>query len=266
MSDPILLSHDEHVVTLTLNRPESRNPISDLEMVDAITDAVADIAQDRDARALIITGAGKAFSAGGNVKHMRDKVGMFAGSPSEISRAYRNGIQRIPTAIYNLEVPTIAAVNGAAVGAGCDLAMMCDIRLAGPHAKFAESFVKLGIIPGDGGAWFLSRVASSSRAAEMLFTGDALDAETAAAWGLVSKVCPEDTLLDEAKALAQRIASNPPWAVRMTKRLLRASERSTLPSMLDQCANAQALAHHTADHREALAAFFEKRTGIYSGE
>ncbi|MEO1170971.1 MAG: crotonase/enoyl-CoA hydratase family protein [Myxococcota bacterium] len=266
MSDPILLEQNEHVATLTLNRPESRNPISDLEMVDAITGAAERINRDKTVRVLVITGAGKAFSAGGNVKHMRDKTGMFAGSPAEISTAYRQGIQRIPRAIFNLEVPTIAAVNGAAVGAGCDLAMMCDIRLAGPHAKFAESFVKLGIIPGDGGAWFLSRVTSSSRAAEMLFTGEAIDADTAAAWGIVSKVCPGDTLLDEAQALAARIAVNPPWAVRMTKRLLRASADSSLDSMLNQCANAQALAHHTRDHQEALSAFFDKRTGDYLGE
>ncbi len=163
-------------------------------------------------------------------------------------------------------MPTIAAVNGAAVGAGCDLVCMCDIRIASERARFAESFVRLGIIPGDGGAWLLPRAIGMSRAAEMTFTGDMIDAETAAAWGLVSKVVAPDQLLDEARALAERIAANPPAAVRMSKRLLRDGQKMDLSASLEMAAAFQSLAHRTADHVEAINAFFEKRTGQYTGQ
>ncbi len=256
MTSPLITDTQGHIRTLTLNRPESRNPISDDDMVNAIVDACDAINRDLSIRAVIVTGAGKGFSAGGNIKHMREQTGMFAGDPAQIVANYRHGIQRIPRAVYELEVPTIAAVNGAAVGAGCDLAMMCDIRLAGPHAKFAESFVKLGIVPGDGGAWFLPRTVGWQRAAEMLFTGDTIDAHTALSWGMVSRLCEGDTLMEEAFALAERIAQNPPRAVRASKKLLREAQADSLATALESAARAQAIAHHTDEHREALASFF----------
>ena len=145
------------VVTLTLNAPDERNALSNQSQWDEIVAACERIARDQSVKVLILTGAGSAFCAGGNVKDMRDKKGIAGGTPYAISEGYRHGIQGIPLALYNLDVPTIAAVNGAAIGAGCDLACMCDIRIASSKAKFAESFVKLGIIPGDGGAWLLPR-------------------------------------------------------------------------------------------------------------
>ncbi len=260
MSEDILLYElNDHVVTLTLNRDESRNVISDDEMVGAIVEACARINADPDVRCAIITGAGRAFSAGGNVKDMQNKSGMFGGTPPQLRDGYRNGIQRIPMAVYDLEVPIIAAVNGPAIGAGCDLAMMCDLRIASEKAIFAESFVKVGLIPGDGGAWFLPRVIGAAKANEMAFTGEPVDAAKALDWGIVSQVVAPDDLLNAATALARRIAVNPPVALRMTKKLLKESQQASLTSLLEMSASLQALAHQEPHHEEAVAAIIEKR-------
>jgi len=208
---------------------------------------------------VILTGAGTAFSAGGNVKDMRDKRGIASGSPYAIAQSYQTGIQRIPLALHQLEVPTIAAVNGPAVGAGCDLACMCDIRIASENARFAESFVKLGIVPGDGGAWLLQRAVGYQRAAELSFTGDMIDAQTALAIGLVTRVVPHDLLMPNARELATRIAANSGPALRMAKRLLRQAQTARLDETLQLSAALQALAHHTPEHDQAVAAFFEQR-------
>ncbi|GAA1704060.1 MAG: crotonase/enoyl-CoA hydratase family protein [Dietzia sp.] len=264
-TSPLLVERADHIETWTLNLPDSRNPISDPAIVDALCDRVAAVNADHDVRAVVLTGAGSAFSAGGNVKDMVDKAGMFGGSPYELRNGYRGGIQRIPRALYHCEVPVVAAVNGPAVGAGCDLAVMCDLRVASTKAWFAESFVQLGIIPGDGGAWLLTKAIGPARAAEMALTGDRVKAEQAAAWGLVNEVVEPENLLEAAHALAARVAKNPPHAVRMAKKLLRESQHQSLESLLELSAAMQALAHHTADHREALAAFGEKRAGEYTG-
>ncbi|MAV28105.1 MAG: enoyl-CoA hydratase [Flammeovirgaceae bacterium TMED32] len=266
MTDPLLYEQNDHVVTLTLNRHDSRNAISSDEMVDAIVAACDRINGDASVRVAIITGAGSAFSSGGNVKDMHDKAGMFGGTPPDLRDGYRNGIQRIPVAVSELEVPIIAAVNGAAIGAGCDLTMMCDIRIASEKAIFAESFVKVGLIPGDGGAWFLPRVVGLSRANEMAFTGDQVNAQTALEWGLVSQVVSPDDLMSAANEMAARIAVNPPSALRMTKKLIKESQHAQLESVLEMSASLQALAHQTKDHAEAVAAFVEKRKPEFTGE
>ncbi len=266
MTEPLIYEQNEGIVTLTINRPEERNALSDDLIFKAFTDAAERINNDNSVRCVILTGKGRAFSAGGNVKHMRDKEGLFAGTPTELRQGYRHGIQKIPLAFYNLEVPTIAAVNGPAVGAGCDLACMCDIRIAGKSAKFAESFVKLGIIPGDGGAWFLPRTIGRSRAAELTFTGDMIDADLALEWGLVSKVVEDDDLMTAANELAGRIAKNPPHALRLSKKLMREGEHTRLDSLLEMSAAFQALSHYTDDHVEAIDAFFEKRDGDFKGK
>ena len=266
MSAPLLITRENHVETWTLNLPESRNPISDDAVIDALVEATERVGTDLDVRAVVLTGAGSAFSAGGDVKKMAAREGMFGGTPHELREGYRQGIQRIPAAMWALEVPVVAAINGPAVGAGCDLAMMCDLRVMAEGAFLAESFVKLGIIPGDGGAWWLARTLSPARAAEMILTGDRVDAATALEWGMVNQVVPADQLLDAAHALARRIAVNPPAAVRMAKRLMREAPSLSLASHLDACASLQSLAHHTADHAEAISAFLEKRPGTYTGQ
>ncbi|MGW5339463.1 crotonase/enoyl-CoA hydratase family protein [Rhodococcus sp. LW-XY12] len=263
--DVVLSMRDGNVVTWTINLPEARNPISGDDVVDRLVELVEEVNRDIDTRVVILTGAGSAFSAGGNVKDMDERRGMFGGSPHALREGYRRGIQRLPRAIYHCEVPIIAAVNGPAVGAGCDLAMMCDMRIASTKAFFAESFVKLGIIPGDGGAWLLPRAVGAARAAEMAFTGDRVDAATALDWGMVSQVVEPEHLLDAANALAARVAVNPPNALRMTKKLLREGQRVDLDTLLELSASFQALSHHSEDHREALSAFLERRTGDFTG-
>lgn len=258
MADPVLYARDGGIVTLTLNEPETRNAMSPA-IIDALVAHVDTINADLTIGCVIVTGAGAGFSSGGNVKEMRDKTGLFGGSPAEIRRGYWNGIQRVPMAMYALEVPSIAAVNGAAVGAGCDLSLMCDIRIAGRSAVFAESFLRVGLVSGDGGAWHLPRVVGMSRAMEMTFTGDFVKADEAARIGLVSRVVEDADLLAEANALAARIAAQPAHSVRLTKRLLRDSQHVSLPIALELASSAQALAQHTHDQHEAVMAFLEKR-------
>ncbi len=247
-----------HVEVLTLNRPDTRNALSE-EMFDAFERIFAELNADLSVRAAVLTGAGSAFCSGGDVAQMRDRSGMFAGDPDQITANYRAGIQRIPRAFAALDVPIIAAVNGAAIGAGNDLACMCDLRIAAANARFAESFVKVGIVPGDGGCWLLPRIVGAAKAAEMIFTGDTLDADEALKIGLVSAVVPGEALLDQALALAGRIAANPPQVLRWAKRLLHQAGSGGLDEALDAAGRYQGLAHHTRDHAEAVAAFFEKR-------
>jgi len=264
-TEPLAIERDGHVETWTIDRPDRRNPITDDDMVDAFCAATSRVNRDAEVRAVILTGAGPAFSAGGDVKAMARRSGMFGGSPYQQRQGYRHGVQRLTMAMYGCEVPIVAAVNGAAVGAGCDLALMCDVRVAATDAFFAESFVKLGIIPGDGGAWLLPRIVGAARAAEMTLTGDRVEADRALAWGLVSAVVSKDTLIKEARGVADRIAVNPPHAVRMAKRLLQESQHQRLESLLDMSASMQALAHHTDDHVEAMRAMVEKRVGDFHG-
>ncbi len=262
---PILRDRDGSVETWTLNRPDTRNAISDVDIVDAFEGLVDAANSDSAVHAVILTGAGAAFSSGGNIKHMRDRAGMFAGTPADIRQGYRHGIQRIPRAMARLEVPAIAAVNGPAIGAGCDLTLMCDIRIAADTASFAESFVKVGLIPGDGGAWLLPRAIGMSRASEMALTGDPIDAATALEWGLVSRVVPGAELLAEARFLAARIAANPAHVLRMTKSLLRQGQHQSLDALLELSAAMQAIAHHTGDHHEAVTAMLERRPPEFTG-
>lgn len=259
-----LKSHrDGAVLTLTMSHPTTRNALTGNTAVEEFVQACAAITADRSVRAVIITAEGPVFSSGGNVKDMQ-RYSQQQLSPETIREEYRKGIQRLPRALYHLDVPTIAAVNGPAIGAGMDLTCMCDIRIASEKATFAESFVKVGIVPGDGGAWLLPRVVGMSKASEMAFTGEALTAQEALACGLVSRVVPHEQLMEAALALAQKIAANPGGVLRMTKRLLREGERSTLESLLEISASYQAIAHMEPDHHEAVRAFVEKRPPKFS--
>jgi enoyl-CoA hydratase/carnithine racemase len=251
------------VVTAVLNRPHSRNTLTETAHMQEFVDLCAQLKGDQHVKVLIITGAGTSFCAGGNVKDMHSRSGMFGGDPAALRDSYRNGIQIIPTALYNLDIPTIAAVNGPAIGAGLDLACMCDIRIASHNAVFAESFVKLGIVPGDGGAWLLPRVIGMPRASIMALTGDTIDAARALEWGLVAELTTPEMLMQAANTLAARIAANPGPALRMTKRLLREGQHMRLDSLLELSAAFQSLAHQTEDHHEAVAAALEKRKPVF---
>jgi len=251
---PLRYEQMGHVVILTMATPETRNALSGEATFSAFEDSVQRINGDFGVSVTVLTGEGSAFCSGGNIHEMRSKSGMFAGTPLEIEANYRSGIQRIPRALATLEVPLIAAVNGPAIGAGCDLACMCDIRIASERAVFAESFVKLGLISGDGGCWLLQRAIGYSSAAEMAFTGDTLDAQAALRVGLVSRVVVPGELLEQTMALANRIAENPPQALRWTKRLLRQAVYQRLEEVLETAAALQGYAHHTEEHEAILAA------------
>jgi len=258
--DPFLLvERDGPVVVARFNRPDDRNTITQLEQSEEIVDFCKAMTRDSTVRAIVLTGNGKAFSAGGNVKHMAERSGMFAGTPYEIRNSYRTSVQMIGPAINELEVPLIAAINGPAIGLGLDIACMCDIRLMADSAVVAESYVKLGIIPGGGGGWLLPRLIGPQRAAILTLTGDAINAQTALDYGLVAEVLPADQLMDRAMELARKIAANPGHATRMAKRLMREGADMKLPTLLEMAAAYQAAAHHSEDHLEAVTAFLEKR-------
>lgn len=257
------IERDSGVLTVTMNQPETRNALTGNTAVDEFVQLCDEVRKDTSVKAIILTGAGPIFSSGGNVKDMQ-RFFDDALTPDIICEEYRNGIQRIPNAMYQLDVPVICAINGPAIGAGLDLTCMCDIRIACESATFAESFVRVGIVPGDGGAWLLPRAVGMAKAAEMAFTGEAISAQDALACGLVSRVVAAEELLPVAKALAQKIAANPGAVVRMTKRLLREGQNSSLASLLEISAGYQAVAHKTADHREAVMAFIEKRKPLFS--
>lgn len=258
MAEFLKFEREGSIVTLTMNQPEARNPLTGNTAVPEFVEACERIGADPSVKVVIVTGAGTAFCSGGNVKDMQ-RYGRDGIAPMPIRDEYRRGIQRLPLALYNLEVPTIAAVNGAAIGAGCDLACMCDVRIASETAKFAESFIKVGLVPGDGGAWLLPRAVGMSKAAEMSFTGESIDATEALACGLVSRVVPPAQLMDAALALARKIAANPGPTLRLTKRLLREGQHVRLDTLLELSVAFQAMAHKTPQHEEAVAAFIEKR-------
>ena len=246
------------IAYLTLNRPDIRNAITDETIINEIVDACQFVQSQKDVCALIVTGAGSAFSAGGNVKDMHAKQGMFSGNPEQLRENYRQGIQRIPLALYHLDVPTIAAVNGPAIGAGCDLACMCDIRIASEKARFGETFVSVGLIPGDGGAFFLPRIIGFSKACELAFTCRIIDADEALRIGLVSDVVSPDNLIERCTDIARDIAKHPANILRLAKRLFCLSQGKSLEEVLELSAAFQALCHHTPEHDKALEELLSK--------
>lgn len=249
------IKRDGHIVVWTMNRSSTNNALSDEDAIQSLIAACAEANADRDVRVVILTGVGKGFSSGGNVKTLREKVGSGLGMPLLSRYAYRDGIQKLSRALYDLEVPTIAAVNGYAIGAGLDLACMCDLRIASTDAKFACSFIKLGLIPGDGGAWLLPRLVGRANAAELAFTGRVIDASQARENGLVSQVVSPERLLPSAEELAREIAVQSGHALRLTKRLLREGDHTRLDTLLEISAAFQALAHHTPEHESLMAGF-----------
>ena len=253
------------ITTLTIDRADTMNPLGapgDGDESRSVFDAMN---RDMETRCIILTGAGRAFSAGGDIKAMQNKSGTFGGSAPAISDGYRDNIHLMLRALHGLRVPVIAAVNGPAIGLGCDVACLADMRIASNKAKFGVTFLKLGIIPGDGGTWILPRVIGQARAAELFYTGDVIDAATALEWGLVSRVTEPEALMDEAKALATKVAAMPPHALRHAKMLLRQGQQVSYDSALEMAANTQALMHTTEDHAEGVAALIEKRTPDFKG-
>ncbi|MCU4119091.1 crotonase/enoyl-CoA hydratase family protein [Variovorax sp. N23] len=264
MSDFLLYEQHGPLVILTMNQPERRNPLTGNTAVSEFLAAIDRIDGDSSVRCVILTANGPSFSAGGDISEMRRQATPEV-SEMAIRQEYRRGIQRLPLALFNLEVPIIAAINGHAIGAGLDIACMCDLRIASEKAVFAESFVKIGIIAGDGGAWLLPRIVGLSRASELAFTGDTIDARQALEWNLVSRVVPHEQLMESARGLAGRIAANAGHGLRLTKRLIREGLHSRLDTVLELSSVFQAVSHKTADHAEAVNAFLEKRAPRFGG-
>lgn len=246
------LTLENGVATLLFDRHDVRNELTGTEIAADIVRVCEWINSCSDVGVLIMTGAGSSFCAGGNIHDMAERRKMFAKPPMEIQEYYRRGIQAMALAVYGLEVPAIAAINGAAVGAGLDLACMCDIRIGSPRAKMGETFVNLGIIPGDGGAWFLPRIVGDQRAAEMAFSGRIISAEEALDYGLLLEVVPAEELATRSQTLAREFAAKPRTALRIAKRLLRSGRRMELPDFLDMCAGLQSLCHTTEEHKDAV--------------
>lgn len=255
------------IAILRMDRADSLNAIGTLQDCDNIVDTLFELSGDRSVHAAILTGKGRAFCSGGNIKGIRDRVGIGPLDQPDSTRAnYRRGVQRTTRALLDCEIPIVAAINGHAIGLGLDLACLCDVRIAAKSAKMAASFIKVGIVPGDGGAWTLQQIVGYSKAAELFLTGDSFDADYAKGIGLVTEVVEDDALMDAALALAGRIAANPVRALRLTKRLLREGQKGDADQVLELSAAFQAIVHETGDHVEAVNAILEKRKPVFTGK
>jgi len=255
----------DHVATITLNRPDRLNAAT-FEMGEQLESAFAEVEGDADVRAVVVTGSGRAFCAGDDVEKAWGDERM-EGIMRWLADV-RPGMTPESRMFLECRKPTIAAVNGAAVGIGMDFALLCDIRLASEHAKFAQLFVKLGLMADVTGYWRLPQLVGYAKAAELLFTGDMVDAVEAQRIGLVSRVLPADELLPAAHDLAARIAANPPQSVRYIKEGLRRAvgrAYTELPEVSSFVANGLAHLFTTADHKEAASAFLEKRSPVFTG-
>ncbi|MBA2664838.1 MAG: enoyl-CoA hydratase/isomerase family protein [Bradymonadaceae bacterium] len=253
----ILYNSQDYVATITLNRPDARNAYSD-EMVVELVAALDRAEREADVRVVVVTGSGSAFCAGGDLKAMRDRTGMFAGDPVELRDLYLRGMQSIPRRFHSFEKPTIAAINGAAIGAGLGLALMCDIRIASETAKFGSTFARVGLIPGDGGAYLLTRVVGFARALELILTARVIEAPEALAIDLVHRVVAPERVLEEALEMAQQMAALPPKALRMAKAALYRSVDRDLETALQLTAALQGLIQRTDEHQDAVTQLLEE--------
>jgi len=257
------LEYRGQLAVVTMDDPQTANANSTPQMVEGLVSVFERIRDDNVARVMILTGAGRSFSSGGEFKLMEAFQSMSA---MEVQDYYvRRGIQRLTRAMVAIDIPTIAAVNGGAFGSGFGAALMFDFRLASTAASFTMNFSKIGLLPGDGGAWFLTRLLGPQAAAEILYLGDTIDAARAKQIGLVLDVVQPEDLMPAALSLAERISARPAANMKLMKRLLRHAQTSDLGSFLDMTVSMQALSHHTAEHRDELNALKEKLTRKKSG-
>ncbi|MFP4600138.1 MAG: enoyl-CoA hydratase-related protein [Persicimonas sp.] len=256
----ILYDVDDAIATITLNRPEARNAYSS-QMAEELVGALDRAELDEQVRAVIVTGAGPAFCAGGDLKAMRDKSGMFAGDPVELRDNYLRGLQSIPRRFERFEKPVIAAINGHAIGAGLDLSLMCDIRIGSDEAKFGSTFAKVGLIPGDGGAYLLTRVVGFSTAVELILTARIIDADEALEVGLISEVVAREDVLDRARQTAAAIAKLPPKAVKIAKAALYRCVDRDIETSLQLTAALQSCVQRTDEHDQAVADMLDQISG-----
>ena len=260
--EDLLVEKTDFTLWITLNRPDASNAYS-IPMVKNLVEVLKHADIDTEIRVIVITGAGKNFCAGGDIKAMKGKSGMFAGESNELREAYQAGIQQIPLTISQLKTPVIAMVNGAAVGAGCDLAAMCDLRIASPEASFAETFARVGLVPGDGGAFFLTRLIGFGKAMEMFMTCKSFSAQESKEFGLVNQVVLPNELKNKTKELAEQLASLPPIALQMTKKAVIHAHQNDLVSHLELMAAYQGITQRSSDHFKALDGMLEKKRASF---
>jgi 2-(1,2-epoxy-1,2-dihydrophenyl)acetyl-CoA isomerase len=259
VTDTILREATDGVLTLTLNRPDALNSFN-VEMKEALLAALKDAAKDKAVRVVLLTGAGRAFSAGQDLKERQ------APGVADLGTELRARYNPIVLAMRRLEKPVIGAINGVAAGAGISVALACDIRIAAENASFIEVFARVGLVPDTGSSWFLPRLVGYAKAAEMSFTTDPLDAHTAERIGLVNRVVPADKLMEDATALAAKLAQGAPLAIGLAKRALNRSLEMGLEEALEYESQLQSIAGRSNDHVEGVAAFVEKRPPKFTGE
>ncbi|HEV7428164.1 MAG TPA: enoyl-CoA hydratase-related protein [Thermoanaerobaculia bacterium] len=258
----MIRSHTQtHITTITLDRPEKLNAFGGT-MREELLAAIRAAAEDETCRVVIITGAGRAFCAGGDVEYMS---GLQKSGDVDSFRKLLNAGRDVVTHIAEMPKPVIASVNGIAAGAGCNLALACDYRIASDTAKLGETFVKIGIHPDWGGTWFLPRLVGASRAFELLTTGRMVDAAEALAIGMIDRVVPLADLPEQTLTLARAIAAGPPQAIADIKRALASSRTNSLPAQVELESEHQVRAFLSDDAAEGMAAFFEKRAAKFEG-
>jgi enoyl-CoA hydratase/carnithine racemase len=255
MSGNLRFTIDEGIARIVLDRPERMNAFT-FEMIDAWVDALQRCRTDDAVKVVLVTGAGEAFCSGGDIVEMGERLDH---TPEQRKSELFQRIERVPLALEDLDKPVIAAVNGAATGAGMDMALMCDIRYAAQSARFAETYVRVGLVPGAGGAHFLPRLVGVSKALELFFTGDFIDAQEALRIGVVNRVFPDTALMDEVEKIARRIARAPALTLRMTKRAIYQGLRNDLRTNLDLISSHYAVITATQEHKDLVRAFIDKK-------
>jgi 2-(1,2-epoxy-1,2-dihydrophenyl)acetyl-CoA isomerase len=259
---PVLERHQEGVATLVLNRPERLNALNN-ELATALNESLSRAAQDESVRVVVLTGAGRAFCAGGDLGHIGKA--RESGDAKRLEPLLRAGMQMV-LKMRTMPQPVIAAINGAAAGAGMNIALAADIRISTEEATFGQNFSKVGLFPDYGGTFFLPQLVGPSRAAEMFYTGDMIDARTALQAGIVSRVVPAAKLDAEVMALARKIADGPQLAIKAAKQVLFASQRKELEEALEKEVQYQMKCFLSEDCSEGIRAFFEKRKPNFQGK
>lgn len=259
MYETIQYEVTNHVATLTLNRPERYNAFTK-QMHKEIIAALKQAEKDADVRCVVITGAGKAFNAGQDLGEVQ------SGEPVEFSALLRERYNPMVMQIQNMGKPVIAAVNGAAAGAGMSLALACDLRLAADNAVFSNAFINIGLVPDSGGCYFLPRIVGIGRALELALSGDKLDATEVHRIGMVNQVYPAEQFAERVRAYAERLAALPTRSIGLIKKAMYKSLHMTLEEALEYEAYSQDIAGNTADHKEGVQAFFEKRVPVFTGK